>query len=95
MDLSAAYGAGYFAAPLGMADDPPPVPPAPPAPTGLVVPEQPDEILPVERMPFRSKRRGDRGDVYMMQIEIGTDDAHLLAIFIAVLILSLLFSSRK
>ena len=90
MDLSAAYGAGFFAPPLGMADPPPA-----PAPKDLVVPEQPDEILPVERMPSRSKRRGDGGDVYMMQIEIGTDDAHLLAIFIAVLILSLLFSSRK
>lgn len=89
MDLSVAYGAGYFAAPLGMSE---PTPPPPAAGDSNTVQEL-EEFVAAEP---RSRRTADaRRDVYSIHVEIGRDDVHLLCMFIAALILSLLFSSRK
>lgn len=88
MDLSAAYGTGYFAAPLGAAEDQTPTD-TPPEPL--------DDIPPTVELTKHNKhsRSSRSGDVYMIHLEIGRDDVHILCMFIAALILSLLFSSRR
>lgn len=89
MDLSVAYGAEYFAPPLDISE---PTPPPPAAGDSNIVQEL-EEFVAAEP---RSRRRADaRRDVYSIHVEIGRDDVHLLCMFIAALILSLLFSSRK
>lgn len=82
MDLSSAYGAGYFATPLGATH-------TPQAPL--------DEIGPAVELaePQKHSTPNRRGDVYMIQLEIGRDDVQILCVFIAALILSLLFTSRR
>jgi len=90
MDLSRAYGSNFTTQSLGS-----------PAPTTLPT----DEIVPVQvidggdngsEVPKRPRRSRNREvDVYKIHIEIGRDDAHLLCMFIAALILSLVFTSRK
>lgn len=97
MDLSRAYGTNFVPAPpLGTSIASPPTSPAA------------DDLVPVQReergkrrnnitgeMPELEMRQNPARAVYMINIEIGKEDAHLLCMFIAALILSLLFTSRK
>lgn len=93
MDLSRAYGSNFLLAqPLGTSIANPPTSPAA------------EDVVPVQRM-RRNEITGEMAElemrpnpgraVYMINIEIGKEDAHLLCMFIAALILSLLFTSRK
>ena len=100
MDLSAAYGAAFFAAPLGMTE-------GGSAPTTAATVAQEEiatemEQLDIAQQPVprtkrvrRHNRSTDGSGTYAISVEIGRDEAHLLMIFIAVLILSLLFSAKK
>lgn len=97
MDLSHAYGASYLAKPLGSATEPAPVT----ADDILPTQQASDDIVPMQQTdsgevaPTRRPRPARDGDMYMIHLEIGRDDAHLLCIFIAALILTMLFTSRK
>ena len=105
MDLSAAYGAAFFAAPLGMTDGGLSPTTAATVAQEETVPaltatelEQLDTVQrPVARPKrvHRHNRSADGSGIYAINVEIGRDEAHLLMIFIAVLILSLLFSAKK
>lgn len=100
MDLSAAYGAAFFAAPLGMTNGAlssstaatvaTKVTDSAPTTTEL---EQPS--VPRTKRAHKPTRFPDGSGIYAIHVEIGRDEAHLLMIFIAVLILSLLFSAKK
>lgn len=88
MDLSRAYGSNFMTQPLGTQ-----------VPTTLAT----EDIVPVQMLEAEGNCSAVTGgntsciprDVYSIHIEIGRDDAHLLCMFIAALILSLLFSSRR
>ena len=89
MELSVAYGAAFFAEPFarrpqlfsqGVASNT--------APTALTTTAAAETAAPTNT----TERRAD---IYAINIEIGRDDAHLLCVFIAVLILTLLLSSRR
>ena len=80
MDLSVAYGAALFAGPLGATTN-----------VEQVVEQQQE----VEEHDARPQRRRPCQDMYSLHLHIGRDDAHLLCVFIAVLILTLLLSSRR
>lgn len=87
MDLSAAYGADFFAAasaPVGNASEDKTRTDT--QQQAAIVPEPPNEIAP-------SSNRS--GDVYMIHLEIAREDVQILCLFIAALILSLLFTSRR
>lgn len=84
MELSVAYGAAIFAEPLRVR----------PFPLGVV--SQPALAATAEAETAEPTNAVERGaDVYAINIEIGRDDAHLLCVFIAVLILTLFLSSRR
>lgn len=70
MDLSVAYGAALFAAPLGT--------------TANV--EQVVEQQEVEEHDVKPQRKRPCRDMYSLHLHIARDDAHLLCVFIAVLI---------
>ena len=98
MDLSAAYGAAFFAAPLRMTDgDLAPTTAATVAQEETVPALTVAEPEPVPRTKRARRHNGptDSNGIYAIHVEIGRDEAHLLMIFIAVLILSLLFSGKK
>ena len=91
MNLSAAYGAAFAAAPLGMTAD------VVPSTTAATVASQEsviDDEVPVARRNKPMQRRRSR-EMYAIHVEIGREDAHMLCLFIAVFILSLLFSARR
>lgn len=93
MNLSAAYGAAFAAAPLGMTA----AATVASQETAPVLTDEAEEIVPVapRRKPMQRHSRSLGGDIYSVHVEIGTEEAHLLMMFLAVLILSLLFSARK
>lgn len=83
MDLSRAYGSNFGTQPLRT-----------PVPATLDT----EDIVPVQMSVDSSSVTSTActpRDVYSIHLEIGRDDAHLLCMFIAALILSLLFTSRK
>ena len=99
MDLSAAYGPAFFAPPLGMTDGG-----SSPTTATTVAQEDATELeqldtvqqpVPGSKRVRRHNRSTDGNGTYAISVEIGRDEAHLLMIFIAVLILSLLFSAKK
>lgn len=100
MDLSAAYGAAFSAAALGMAAEVVPPTTAATVASQESVPVLTDEvegIVPVapRRKPMHRHGRSSGGDIYSIHVEIGREEAHMLCLFIAVFILSLLFSARR
>ena len=97
MNLSDVYGKS-FAPPssLGMENEPVPTSSEPdikPKSQVVDVPRTPSSDQ-VQTIPIPSKSSGG-GDVYFVHIEIGRDDCHLICMFLAVFIISFLFSSRK
>lgn len=105
MDLSVAYGAAFFAAPLGTTGVGSSPTTAATVAQAETVPaltatelEQLDRVqqpVPRTKRLHRRERSTDGNGIYAIHVEIGRDEAHLLMIFIAVLILSLLFSAKK
>lgn len=82
MDLSQAYGPAFFAPALGVSDE------------SKNYAEQAETVR--ESTETNHHQLAETTpNVYLIEIKIDRDDCHLLCMFIGVLILSLLFSSRK